>query len=324
VQAKAAAEAKTVAEAAAASFLKDKSKAFPMVLSGVQGVNSVINGLYLPTQETGQDGRVLYRKSGECGEEALYIEHDDDNWWVIDKLNVYCAQVEGCCALEGCRSRVWKVSDGEDFVDQPSVQMVTGEVGVDPAARPDAVQAVRKAVIQAKWDLSEFQETHIEVPDLPGRSEPYRRRLTRTEFETLIAPIVARTMEPCRRALEDAGLEASQVDEAVLKLQKLPRDGSPTRQHNRCRISGRPRGVYRKFGLGRNKLREAAMRGEIKDYAASLRQRRRWTLCAVVSGLNCLQMPLLARLLPLAQAAAGSDTARRAFAAAICDFMMPL
>jgi small subunit ribosomal protein S14 len=53
------------------------------------------------------------------------------------------------------------------------------------------------------------------------------------------------------------------VDEAVLKLQKLPRDASPTRQMKRCRISGRPHGVYRKFGLGRNKLREAAMRGDV-------------------------------------------------------------
>jgi small subunit ribosomal protein S14 len=53
------------------------------------------------------------------------------------------------------------------------------------------------------------------------------------------------------------------VDEAVVKLQKLPRDASPTRQMKRCRISGRPHGVYRKFGLGRNKLREAAMRGDV-------------------------------------------------------------
>ena len=47
------------------------------------------------------------------------------------------------------------------------------------------------------------------------------------------------------------------------KLQKLPRDASPTRLRNRCSITGRPRGVYRKFGLGRNKLRELAMRGEV-------------------------------------------------------------
>lgn len=51
--------------------------------------------------------------------------------------------------------------------------------------------------------------------------------------------------------------------EAQAKLNDLPRDGSPTRQRNRCAITGRPHGVYRKFGLGRNKLREAAMNGEI-------------------------------------------------------------
>jgi small subunit ribosomal protein S14 len=56
---------------------------------------------------------------------------------------------------------------------------------------------------------------------------------------------------------------SEQIDEALLKLQKLPRDASPSRQHNRCRISGRPHGFYRKFGLGRNKLREAAMRGDV-------------------------------------------------------------
>lgn len=50
---------------------------------------------------------------------------------------------------------------------------------------------------------------------------------------------------------------------AQAKLNALPRDGSASRQRNRCSITGRPHGVYRKFGLGRNKLREAAMRGEI-------------------------------------------------------------
>ena len=51
--------------------------------------------------------------------------------------------------------------------------------------------------------------------------------------------------------------------EAQAKLQKLPRDSSPSRQRNRCALSGRPRGYYRKFGLGRNKLREATMRGDV-------------------------------------------------------------
>ena len=50
---------------------------------------------------------------------------------------------------------------------------------------------------------------------------------------------------------------------ARLKLQTLPRNANPTRLRNRCAITGRPRGVYAKFGLGRNKLREYAMRGEI-------------------------------------------------------------
>lgn len=50
---------------------------------------------------------------------------------------------------------------------------------------------------------------------------------------------------------------------AQAKLNALPRDSSPTRQRKRCSITGRPHGVYRKFGLGRNKLREAAMKGEI-------------------------------------------------------------
>ena len=51
--------------------------------------------------------------------------------------------------------------------------------------------------------------------------------------------------------------------EAMIKLQKLPRKSSPVRQRNRCSITGRPHGYYRKFGLGRNKLREAAMRGDV-------------------------------------------------------------
>ena len=50
---------------------------------------------------------------------------------------------------------------------------------------------------------------------------------------------------------------------AVEALQKLPRDASPVRKQNRCRQTGRPRGYYRKFGLARNKLREAAMNGDI-------------------------------------------------------------
>ena len=59
----------------------------------------------------------------------------------------------------------------------------------------------------------------------------------------------------------DASFEEKML--AVEKLQKLPRDSSASRGQNRCRVTGRPHGVYRKFGLCRNKIREAAMRGDI-------------------------------------------------------------
>jgi small subunit ribosomal protein S14 len=51
--------------------------------------------------------------------------------------------------------------------------------------------------------------------------------------------------------------------EARIKFQKLPRDASPVRLRNRCALTGRPRGVYRKFGLARNKLRDLALKGEV-------------------------------------------------------------
>ena len=70
-----------------------------------------------------------------------------------------------------------------------------------------------------------------------------------------------------RAALLEVVNSASSSDEdrdaAREKLQQLPRDASPTRLRNRCALSGRPRGVYRKFGLARNKLRELALRGEV-------------------------------------------------------------
>ncbi len=70
-----------------------------------------------------------------------------------------------------------------------------------------------------------------------------------------------------RAALKETIRNVQTSDEervaAQIKLNALPRDSSPSRLRNRCAITGRPHGVYRKFGLGRNKLREAAMKGEI-------------------------------------------------------------
>lgn len=62
-----------------------------------------------------------------------------------------------------------------------------------------------------------------------------------------------------------SNLKSSEKDrwDAIVKLQKLPRDSTPCRQRNRCRQTGRPRAFLRKFGLSRIKVREAAMKGEI-------------------------------------------------------------
>jgi small subunit ribosomal protein S14 len=76
-----------------------------------------------------------------------------------------------------------------------------------------------------------------------------------------------------RAALKEVIRNPNTSDEersvAVAKLNSLPRDSSPSRQRKRCAITGRPHGVYRKFGLGRNKLREAAMKGEIPGLTKS-------------------------------------------------------
>lgn len=81
-----------------------------------------------------------------------------------------------------------------------------------------------------------------------------------------------RTKTVAKYAVKRAALKAIMADvnatdeerwDAQQKFHQLPRDASPSRQRNRCRISGRPHGVYRKFGLCRNFIREAAMRGDI-------------------------------------------------------------
>jgi small subunit ribosomal protein S14 len=66
-----------------------------------------------------------------------------------------------------------------------------------------------------------------------------------------------------KKAINDSSLSDDERYEAQQKLQKLPRDASPCRVRNRCNLTGRPHGYYRKFGLSRNKLREAVMRGDV-------------------------------------------------------------
>lgn len=78
-----------------------------------------------------------------------------------------------------------------------------------------------------------------------------------------IAVKYAKRRAELKAVIDDRSAEPEQVDAALAQLAKLPRDASPCRQRRRCRISGRPHGVYRKFGLSRNMLREAVMRGDV-------------------------------------------------------------
>ena len=82
-----------------------------------------------------------------------------------------------------------------------------------------------------------------------------KRRMTVEKFKAKRAALF--------EVLHDQKASDEDKDAARARLQKLPRDASPSRLRNRCALTGRPRGVYRKFGLGRNKLRELALRGEV-------------------------------------------------------------
>jgi Fe-S protein assembly chaperone HscA len=97
---------------------------------------------------------------------------------------------------------------GGDDIDLILLRQVLTDAGKEDASGA-GIQAVRQAVIQAKLDLSEREETEVRV-------DGYRKRITRAEFEAAIRPIVERTLGPCRQALADAGLQASQIDEVVM------------------------------------------------------------------------------------------------------------
>jgi small subunit ribosomal protein S14 len=82
-----------------------------------------------------------------------------------------------------------------------------------------------------------------------------KRRETVKKFAARRAELIA--------IIENVKVSDEERDQARSRLQKLPRNASPVRLRNRCTLTGRPRGTFRKFGLARNKLRDIAMRGEI-------------------------------------------------------------
>ncbi|HVG53775.1 MAG TPA: Fe-S protein assembly chaperone HscA [Vicinamibacterales bacterium] len=105
---------------------------------------------------------------------------------------------------------------GGDDIDHLLMRLVLDEIAHVARATAETVQTIRKAVIQAKLDLSEHDSTEIIVEPSADLPNGHRRRMTRAEFESLIAPLVERTLGPVRQALADAGLEPGDIDEAVL------------------------------------------------------------------------------------------------------------
>jgi hypothetical protein len=122
------AEAKAKAEEAAA-ILKDNSNATDVFISDVKGINPKIIGLYSPTQETGRDGRIVYRKcdASDTLFEKFCIEHCEGDWQVKHEHDILMAYVRGGGALEDCCLQEWHVWDGRNFTIQHNVKIATGQ-----------------------------------------------------------------------------------------------------------------------------------------------------------------------------------------------------
>ncbi len=87
--------------------------------------------------------------------------------------------------------------------------------------------------------------------------------INRDEKRRAVVAKFAAKREKLMATINDQSASEEDRFQARLKLQQLPRNASPVRLRSRCQLTGRPRGVYRKFGLGRSKLRELAFKGEI-------------------------------------------------------------
>ncbi len=87
--------------------------------------------------------------------------------------------------------------------------------------------------------------------------------MNRAKKREALAKKFAAKRNALKAQMADATLSMEERLDAQRRLQELPRNASPTRLRNRCSLTGRPRGTFRMFGLGRNKLREAALRGDI-------------------------------------------------------------
>ena len=124
-------------------------------------------------------------------------------------------------------------------------------VGLDIGSK--FVKAVQLTESSGRFKITEFGIA--EIPPQVSVADVVGELFSRKKFKTKRAQLL--------EILHDSRASDEAKEEARAKLQKLPRDASPVRLRNRCALTGRPRGVYRKFGLGRNKLRELALKGEV-------------------------------------------------------------
>src|SRR3546814_977618 len=104
-----------------------------------------------------------------------------------------------------------------------------------------------------------------------------------------LAKKYAAKREALKKIISDPATGYDEKMEAVVKLQKLPRDSSPSRQTTRCALTGRPRAVYAKFGLGRNKLREATMRGDVPGLRSEEHTSELQSLMRISYAVFCLK-----------------------------------
>jgi molecular chaperone DnaK len=104
--------------------------------------------------------------------------------------------------------------DIDNLLIRIAIDDIRGDLGMDVSRNGEIVAGIRKAVIEAKIALSSQESTKFDI-ELPG-GKRYQREVTREQFEQLAAPVIDRTVGPCKQALKDAGLKPEQIDEVVL------------------------------------------------------------------------------------------------------------
>src|SRR5271165_6075936 len=104
--------------------------------------------------------------------------------------------------------------DIDNLLIRIAVEDIRGDFGIDVSRNGEVVAGIRKAVIEAKIALSSQESARLDI-ELPG-GKRYQRGITREQFEQLAAPVIDRTIPPCKQALKDAGLKPEQIDEVVL------------------------------------------------------------------------------------------------------------